>query len=327
MTELPAGLTVRPPRLSDAETILRLATDYFTRVLGRPMVTLSEIVESLTAPTITLERDGWLVLDEDGRHGGGVGGEGRAAGFGFVLLGGDRRFVQVSMVSADPAVAGWLLATGSERARELGGENGYPEVIVEVGNFRADETRREVVSGQGFEFATSYQQMRIDHSGPVPLPEPPAGTTVLTGAFDEPARRAFHTMMSAAFEGQGNAAVSPYDEWLETHQKRVNFEWSQLTTVERDGVILVASDCNHDFVETDNCGYVGRLGVIPQARGLGLAKYLLRRAFATDAAAGLDGTMLHVDTKNPTPALGLYESVGMRTVEIADVYHRKLPST
>ena len=36
--------------------------------------------------------------------------------------------------------------------------------------------------------------------------------------------------------------------------------------------------------------------------------------------------MLHVDTNNPTPALGLYESVGMRAVEIADQWERTLPS-
>jgi hypothetical protein len=65
MTELPAGLTVRAPQLHDAEAILQLAAGYFQRILGRPMVTLSEIIEGLTAPTITLERDGWLVLDAD----------------------------------------------------------------------------------------------------------------------------------------------------------------------------------------------------------------------------------------------------------------------
>jgi ribosomal protein S18 acetylase RimI-like enzyme len=316
MTELPAGLTVRPPQLSDAEAILRLAVDYFTRVVGRPIVTLSEVTEALTTSKFNPERDGWLVFD----------GSDQAVGYGFSFLGGDRRFVNLSVIATDPAIAGWLLATGTERARELAGESGEPEVTIDVGVFRADEGLREVVGGQGYEFATTYQQMRVDHAGLLPQPEPPTGTTVRAGAFDEPSRRAFHTMMSAAFEGQDNATLSPYDEWLESHDNRAHFEWSQLTTVERDGVILAASDCNHDFVETDNCGYVGRLGVRPEARGLGLARYLLQRAFATDAAAGLDGTILHVDTSNPTPALGLYESVGMRTVEIADVYHRKLPS-
>lgn len=316
MSELPAGLTARPPRQEDAEAILQLAVDYFTRILGRPIVTLSEVVEALSTPTFSPERDGWLVL----------GGSGEVAGFGFVLLGGDRRFVQLSVITPDSAIAGWLVTTGTERARGLAGENGHREVTVEVNLFRADEALREVVSGQGYEFATSYLQLRVDHSGPQPVPEPPAGTTVRAGAFDEPTRRAYHALMSVAFDGQDSATLPPYDEWLENHEKSVHLAWSQLTMVERDGVTLAAIDCNHSFVETDNCGYVGRLGVSPEARGLGLAKCLLRHAFATDAAAGLDGTMLHVDTNNPTPALGLYESVGMRTVEIADAWTRKLPT-
>ncbi|WP_020385751.1 GNAT family N-acetyltransferase [Kribbella catacumbae] len=316
MSELPAGLTVRPPRLEDADAILQLAVDYFTKLLGRPVVTLSEVTEALGTPTFTPERDGWLVLGRPGA----------VTGFAFVLPGGDRRFVQLSVITPDPAIAGWLVTTGAERARDLAGENGQTEVTVEVSLFRADEALREVVSDQGYEFATSYLQLRIDHTGPVLVPEPPAGTTVRAGAFDESARRAYHALMSAAFEGQDSAALPPYDEWLANHEKSPQFAWPQLTMVERDGVTLAASDCNDSFVETDNCGYIGRLGVSPEARGLGLAKYLLRYAFAADAAAGLDGTMLHVDTNNPTPALGLYESVGMRTIEIADAWTRKLPT-
>jgi hypothetical protein len=86
MTELPAGHTVRPTQVEDAEAIHRLAARYFERILGRPMVTLSEIIEGLTAPTITLERDSWLVLGNDGQ----------VAGNGFVLLGGDHRFASSS---------------------------------------------------------------------------------------------------------------------------------------------------------------------------------------------------------------------------------------
>jgi mycothiol synthase len=315
MTELPAGLTVRPPQLSDAEAILRLAVEYFTRVLGRPTVTLAEIQEALGASTFTPEQDGWLVLD----------GTGEVAGFGFVLLGGERRFVQLSVITPDPAVARWLLATGTERARAASGEKGNPEVTVQVGLFRADEALRDVVSAAGFEFATSFLQLRIDHSALLPLPEPPAGTNVHVGAFDESARRAAHEALTAAFEGQDSAELPPYGEWVDSHEESPFFDWSQLTLVERDGQVLAASDRNGSFVETENCGYVGRLGVRAEARGLGLAKYLLRHAFATDAAAGLAGTILHVDTSNPTPALGLYESVGMRTVEIADSWDRRLP--
>ena len=67
---------------------------------------------------------------------------------------------------------------------------------------------------------------------------------------------------------------------------------------------------------------MGRVGVLLEARGHGLAKYLLQNAFAIDAAAGRAGTILHVDSANPTPALGLYLWVGMRPILVIDVWNR-----
>jgi ribosomal protein S18 acetylase RimI-like enzyme len=63
------------------------------------------------------------------------------------------------------------------------------------------------------------------------------------------------------------------------------------------------------------------------ARGRGPAKLLLRQAFARDARAGRIGTILHVDTNNPTPALGVYERVGMRPVLVIDVWRRIISAT
>lgn len=51
---------------------------------------------------------------------------------------------------------------------------------------------------------------------------------------------------------------------------------------------------------------------------------MLRWAFATDATRGLGGTLLHVDSSNTTPALGLYESVGMRTILVIDAWRADL---
>ncbi|WP_325052848.1 GNAT family N-acetyltransferase [Kribbella turkmenica] len=75
---------------------------------------------------------------------------------------------------------------------------------------------------------------------------------------------------------------------------------------------------------TEHCGHVGRLGVLPGARGRGLAKFLLWDQFAADADSGQVGTMLHVDTNNPTPAPDLYLSVGMTATLVLDVWRREV---
>jgi ribosomal protein S18 acetylase RimI-like enzyme len=127
------------------------------------------------------------------------------------------------------------------------------------------------------------------------------------------------------FRGQFGFVARPYDEWHEAREIRSTFDWSQLTTLEIDGRAVAIRECSDDFIASENCGYIGRLGVHEEARGRGLAKFLLRDAFALDAAAGRSGTILHVDTNNPTPALGLYLSVGMTATLAIDAWRRVLP--
>ena len=98
------------------------------------------------------------------------------------------------------------------------------------------------------------------------------------------------------------------------------------TGLEVDGEPKAAGEDNYQFVEDEDCGNVARLAVLEQARGKGLAKLLLREGFATHAAAGRTGTILHVDTNNPTPALDLYTSVGMEAVLVIDVWRLVVPT-
>jgi ribosomal protein S18 acetylase RimI-like enzyme len=219
-------------------------------------------------------------------------------------------------------VARWLLARALERAAEIGRSRGLEGVSVDKTIYRGDETMTGLAAGLGFAPAATFHRMRIDHDGPVPVPEPPPGVLVHDGAYDDAIRRAAHRVSMASFAEHFGHADTPYEQWLETHEARSVFDWSQLTVVEADGEPVAMCECNDAFVGDENCGYVMRIGVLEQARGRGLAKYLLRRAFAVDAAAGRAGTILHVDTNNTTPALGLYESVGMRPSLVLDVWRR-----
>jgi ribosomal protein S18 acetylase RimI-like enzyme len=127
-----------------------------------------------------------------------------------------------------------------------------------------------------------------------------------------------------AFAGQPGTLPRPFEEWVESRASRSTFDWSQVTTVELDGQAVAMTECNDNFVSTENCGYVGRLAVVPSARGRGLAKFLLHKAFAVDSAAGRSGTILHVDSSNPTPAVALYTGVGMRPDLISDIWRRTI---
>lgn len=148
---------------------------------------------------------------------------------------------------------------------------------------------------------------------------------VRRGTFDAASQWEAHEVLIKAFTGQHGFTPRPHEEWVEARNTRSSADWSQMTLLEIDGQAVALRDCSDEFVPAENCGYIGMLGVLEDFRGRGLAKFLLRDAFALDAAAGRVGTMLHVDTTNPSRALALYESVGMRVTLVLADWRRILP--
>ncbi|MFI5707742.1 GNAT family N-acetyltransferase [Kribbella sp. NPDC051620] len=314
---LPGDFTVRSPEPGDAEAIFGLVSAYNTAVIGAADCTLDEIADCIVEPGFDRATDGWLVLAGDGEP------AGYATAFG---LGEDRQTVQVEVTSADPAVAQWLFAEAMGRAREMGRERGHPEITVDSCIYQADEPLHALLLGDDFSLGTTYYRMRIDHAGAVAAPELPAGIVIRRGAFDDASRLAAHEAMIESFSGQFGYVIRPHDEWVEALGASSTFDWSQLTVLEAEGQVVAVRSCGDEFVKDENSGYIGMLCVAEDFRGRGLAKFLLRDSFALDAAAGRSGSILNVDTNNPTPALGLYLSVGMKPVLVFDGLRRVLPT-
>jgi mycothiol synthase len=70
----------------------------------------------------------------------------------------------------------------------------------------------------------------------------------------------------------------------------------------------------------ENEGFVGMLGVIPNWRGRGIAKALLRRTFEEISTRDRTQVKLQVDAQNPHGAVALYESVGMIVERQLDIF-------
>lgn len=307
---LPVGYASRPMRLDDAAVIAERSGDYTRALLGFAKHSPEDVANYLRDPGFNPATDGWVVLDAAGEF----------AGSATAMSTADGSRVNLDALSRDPAIVEWLLEQGMQRA----GRAGSGEVVVSIGVIRQDELMPEILAAHGFTIGTSVHRMRITFDGPVPPPAVPDGAVVRRGALDETSRRAAHAVLVEAFRGQPGTEPRPYPEWAASRESRSTFDWSQLTTVELDGRAVAVSECNDNFVSTDNCGYVGRLAVVPSARGRGLAKFLLHNAFAVDAAAGRSGTILHVDSSNPTPAVALYTAVGMRPDLISDIWRRTI---
>ncbi|MGC4942855.1 GNAT family N-acetyltransferase [Kribbella sp. DT2] len=328
---LPDHLTFRRPTVADAQEIFALIAARNTAAVGFADLTLGDMTDELSEPGLDLDRDAWLVHSGD-----------RLTGYATVFGKGDHQAIDLEVVSPDRPTADWLLDQALPRAADLGRAHGHRKISVDSGAYRTDEPKRGLLAARGFRPGTTFHRMRIDHADQPLAPTehpladdqgnggglvPPPGITVRRGAPDEATRRAAHAVLNAAFDGQFGFVPRPYDEWAAAHESRSTFDWSQSTLLELDGRPVAFRECTDEFVPDENCNYIGRLAVLPEARGRGLAKFLLRDAFAEDAAAGRAGTILHVDTNNPTPALGLYLSVGMRAVLAIDAWRLTLKTT
>lgn len=296
--------------MADARALCALVRDYTLAVTGFADYSLGDAQDELTEPGFDPGQDGRFVLDAGGR----------LAGNAFVHRKGDGDMLNVDVVARDDAVRQWLFGWALDRARAVGRAAGHREVTVDHGCYRDDAPLRESLGDNGFHLATTYHRMRVDHPAPLAAPTPPAGVVLRVAGDDDGVRRAAHQVFMTAFADHFGFAHQSYDEWRTLHERRPAFAWSQLWVADLDGRPVGMLECDDRFAEDERCGCVAEVGVVAEARGRGIGKFLLRHAFATDVAAGRVGTLLHVDTDNVTPALGVYESVGMRPVLVIDAW-------
>jgi mycothiol synthase len=73
--------------------------------------------------------------------------------------------------------------------------------------------------------------------------------------------------------------------------------------------------------------YLGQIGVLPHARGRGLASAVITEALWAAAKDGCVGASLGVDSENVTGAMRLYEKLGFTAVRTSVAWSRPLPAT
>ncbi|WP_327092888.1 GNAT family N-acetyltransferase [Nonomuraea sp. NBC_01738] len=306
---------LRRPRIDDAAAIHELVSACDLAVIGAVDATLDDIADELAEPGFDRDRDGWVAEGEDGV----------LTGWAWTVRKGDSDMVEVEVL-VRPGVeglAGILWDHVLTRAAELAREAGHDGATADLGVYRTDEAKRAEAAARGFAPATGFHRMRIDFDGPVGHPELPAGLTLATGE-DEQVREHAHRVHQEGFADHFGFVKVDYDAWYARRQAQSTNDWAQLTVAYVDGEPAAMLHRTNMFASDENCGYVATLAVLPAHRGAGLGRFLLRHAFAEDAARGRAGTILHVDSNNTTPALGLYTSAGMRPVLVIDVWRRRL---
>ena len=311
--ELPVGFQWRRPLRDDAEAIFAVIDRHNTPLVGSADITLAEVRDELSEPGFDPNSDAWLVGDDAGVD----------VAYGWAYRKGTSDMVDID-VYADDAVAGWLWDEVLARARGLGAAAGHDAITVDIGIYQNDDAQQTRARARGFAPVTTFQRMRIDFDGPPAEPVIPAGVDVRLGPGDEAFRRQAHDVSKRAFAEHFGFVERSFEEWHESIDTATTSDWAQLRVAYVAGEPAAMVRGSDQFVDDEDRGYVTTVAVLPAARGQGLAKLLLLQAFADDFRRGRRGTVLHVDANNVTPAVGLYEHVGMRAVLAIDIWQARI---
>jgi mycothiol synthase len=319
---LAPGLRARRLDLdADRDAVLDLVRAYDRRYVQRPQQTPEEIVADLASSGADLARDAWLVTDGD-----------RTAGLGWFTVedpGPPRPTLWFDVYARPglPAHTGLeasLVDAMLARCRDELAAGAAPEAVVRSGCMRGDDGTDAALRGAGFEHERTFWRMeRSLRPAPAEPGEAPTGVTVRAARDDAEDRALLHRLFDASFARHWGTVRRSEDEWWERLRGGIGVDPSQwwIAVVAGEPAGFLMGDASRG---ADGGGYVRYLGVLEQARGRGIAKHLLRLAFAEQARRGWGWTQLTVDTGNVTGAPALYASVGMEPVEVIDLYRRVL---
>lgn len=296
--------TLRPVGLTDAAAVTDLLNDIDRIEIGRPETDLHTVEADLKRPDVALERDSWLAFDGD-----------RLVAYGLMWdESGGERIDMDHYVLPDHQQAGELLLDAMQvRALEKARENGAARAVVHLHLNTEPTLDTELIEKRGWYVVRRYHVLRRPLDAAADLaPEIPPGVR-LRPCADEADRARVHALYQSSFAQHFDFQPRTYTQWLQDVDADA-LDWSLVwiagTEELGDAGFLLARD------DREAMGWIRSIGVLREARGLGLGGLLLRNAFAAFAARGRDTVGLGVDTANATGAPALYARHGM-TVHFA----------
>ena len=312
----PAGYRLRRPTAGDAPAVADLKRAVEVARHGESDATPAQIVEEWALPRLVPGEYLWLVETRSGE----------LAGYALVWLEDPPNvFVADQTVHPDHRGRGLselLLELCETRAAGAAGSaTGDAPANLGVWTHEDDTPRRALYERHGFRTVRTFLRLEID------LVEAPAAPVWPPGIAARRFRRhldeaAVHAAGEEAFQDHWRPDTMDLEEWLAFRFQRPDLDLG-LWWVVWDGEEVAGSLL---AFESPLGAYVDSLSVRRPWRGRGLGRALLLLAFAELRRRGLPRAYLGVDSENPTGAMRLYESVGMRPRRGAHlVFEKDLP--
>lgn len=304
--------TLRAPADADADAVAELvnAADLAETGIGGDF-TAAELRGEWAEPGFVLDTDAWLAYDGD-----------RLVGYGCAWdQYGDHRITLDLYVRPETAseVGASLVERATERAGELG--QGRGALTLRLGQTSGTPLAKWLPAAGWAPVRYFHRMVRNLTEADAARPAPPRGVAIRP-VRDDPDARLLHEVIEEAFAQHWAHERSDYEGWLErteaAHKDR-ELWWLAILDGQPVGGMLGKP-------ESEGMGWISYLGVTPSARGGGIARHILRSAFAEFARRGKPAVGLTVDTANATGALDLYLAVGMRPSYEIVAWERSVPA-
>ncbi len=312
---LPEGLTARPLTLADAPAAAELLEAAEAVDDTGEHEDADDLTEWWGRELVDLPHDGRAVVTADGRLAAWATSiDNRGARDAHRIWSEGRVHPDWRGRGVGRALVDWQVRRGTEQhAAHVPGLPGRLVAAV----YPAMESAARLLARAGFEVERYYNAMErpLDDAPPV-TPVPGIELVPFTWDRDDEVRRA-HNAAFTAHHGSSERDELAWRSWF-TGQKAFRPELSVLALAEGAVVGYVLAyvydaDTRATGVETTQ---LGQIGVLPGARGRGVATAAIAAALEVAARNGCGRAALDVDTENSTGALALYERVGFRTTRV-----------
>jgi ribosomal protein S18 acetylase RimI-like enzyme len=316
ISDLPAGVTARPTLADDAEICTQIVRAVDIAACGETTTTVEELLADITLPSI-VKTEGTVVFEKSGTvvallNCFNEAADGRGVFFDFFV----HPALDESLADAISLVA---VQASEKYAQSCASEANLDELTAKTALYEADRNFLGALKARNFEYHRTFWRMKRDVTDSMEI-KIPEGYELSNFIPSDSGYLEIHAVNDAAFADYYDFHPLAHETWLEHVTTGVN-DVSLWRVITFNGAIVGYLMGNKRFY-SEGYGYVASLAVVREHRSHGLAKALLADAFNRDAHLGHKGTILHGDSSNPTGAMKLYESVGMKTDRIYLAYRK-----
>jgi ribosomal protein S18 acetylase RimI-like enzyme len=280
---------IRPARATDTAQLLDLYRAEEQALTGIPRSTTADIRNLLTAPGLDLARTSAIRIENHRIQG----------------------LIMTHPAPQPHQTRVQLCAGRSDTARDLLRQaEAWPHERTTTLFQLPGSAATKPLTETGWQIVHSYTRL-VANLGDVPRPQ----QHHKVGPGDP---RTVHEVIEQAVAGHWHHQRRDFDDFLADQEQREGHDPALWLLAEHDGEPAGAIICR----APEDRAWIAWLGVLPAARGQGMAAALLGHAFAELGDRGHRTVGVDVDTHNETGAGRVYERAGMRSLGTADQWQR-----